>query len=291
MIQEFLKLFPNAYLVSNQEDIHSNPTITLIPYDNQFIALPTDQLSEREQSLLNLFYNEQFEQFSYHMDSEWALFLHNHSHQMPPFTGTVQFLYLFFKQTPNDFQLPLWLSTFQESFSAIISWFAPDAKTAIIILDRQQLDTETFERIQTIILMLDNDFDTRTYFVTGYTYPMSYDLIERYTHELKVVQLSFQSDIAASHHTLTPLLLRTVAHHAQAQLPILQPIHQLILSNSEYSQLIQTLFENQGNLSQTAEKLYIHRNTLTYRIHKFYKETGLQLQFLPDLFICYLCLG
>nr|WP_240330085.1 MULTISPECIES: helix-turn-helix domain-containing protein [unclassified Facklamia] len=70
----------------------------------------------------------------------------------------------------------------------------------------------------------------------------------------------------------------------------MQPLQQIIRQNNEYSSLIQALFEHQGNLSQAAEQLYIHRNTLTYRLQKFYKETGMQLQHLPDLVICYLCL-
>ena len=54
--------------------------------------------------------------------------------------------------------------------------------------------------------------------------------------------------------------------------------------------ILETLFEHQGNLSQAADELYIHRNTLTYRLSKYTKETGLNLQHLTDLIVSYLAL-
>ena len=41
---------------------------------------------------------------------------------------------------------------------------------------------------------------------------------------------------------------------------------------------IQKFFENSLNVSETARQLYIHRNTLVYRIEKLQKETGLDIR-------------
>ncbi len=41
---------------------------------------------------------------------------------------------------------------------------------------------------------------------------------------------------------------------------------------------IQTFFENDLNVSATAEKLFVHRNTLVYRLEKIKKLTGLDLR-------------
>ncbi len=53
-----------------------------------------------------------------------------------------------------------------------------------------------------------------------------------------------------------------------------------LLSNEGGRELIRTLeayFEHNGNLSQTAEALYIHRNTLIYRMDRVASITGLNL--------------
>ena len=45
---------------------------------------------------------------------------------------------------------------------------------------------------------------------------------------------------------------------------------------------IQKFFENSLNVSETARQLYIHRNTLVYRIEKLQKETGLDIRNFDD---------
>ena len=40
---------------------------------------------------------------------------------------------------------------------------------------------------------------------------------------------------------------------------------------------IQKFFENNLNVSETSRQLYIHRNTLVYRLDKILKITGLDL--------------
>ena len=46
--------------------------------------------------------------------------------------------------------------------------------------------------------------------------------------------------------------------------------------------LIEKFFENNLNTSETARKLYIHRNTLIYRLDKIQKETGLDVRTFDD---------
>ena len=45
---------------------------------------------------------------------------------------------------------------------------------------------------------------------------------------------------------------------------------------------IQKFFENNLNISETARQLYIHRNTLVYRLEKLQKETGLDIRTFDD---------
>ena len=45
---------------------------------------------------------------------------------------------------------------------------------------------------------------------------------------------------------------------------------------------INKFFENSLNVSQTSRELYIHRNTLVYRLDKLQKNTGLDLRVFDD---------
>ena len=56
--------------------------------------------------------------------------------------------------------------------------------------------------------------------------------------------------------------------------------------DNEMRNTIKALFNNQLNLADTAKELYIHRNTLIYRIDKFQRITGLDLRNFDDAIIC-----
>ncbi|MBQ8151583.1 MAG: helix-turn-helix domain-containing protein [Firmicutes bacterium] len=52
--------------------------------------------------------------------------------------------------------------------------------------------------------------------------------------------------------------------------------------NEEMLFTIETFFKKDLNLSDTARQLYIHRNTLVYRLEKLYRHTGLDLRKFED---------
>ena len=45
---------------------------------------------------------------------------------------------------------------------------------------------------------------------------------------------------------------------------------------------INKFFENNLNVSETSRQLYVHRNTLVYRIEKLQKSTGLDIRVFDD---------
>lgn len=57
------------------------------------------------------------------------------------------------------------------------------------------------------------------------------------------------------------------------------------LLNNEMEQTIEEMFKNNLNLTDAAARLYIHRNTLLYRIEKIYKLTGFDLRKFEDSMI------
>lgn len=55
-----------------------------------------------------------------------------------------------------------------------------------------------------------------------------------------------------------------------------------IFDDEEMVQTAEAFLENSLNISETARKLYLHRNTLMYRLDKIEKETGLNLRKFSD---------
>ena len=55
-----------------------------------------------------------------------------------------------------------------------------------------------------------------------------------------------------------------------------------VLEDEELFRTAQALLENGLNSAETARQLYIHRNTLVYRLDKLQKSTGLDLRVFED---------
>ena len=48
---------------------------------------------------------------------------------------------------------------------------------------------------------------------------------------------------------------------------------------------VYAFFDNNLNISETARKLFIHRNTLVYRLEKIQRKTGLDVRVFEDALI------
>ena len=64
-------------------------------------------------------------------------------------------------------------------------------------------------------------------------------------------------------------------------------LHQMILDQDQIQEIILSLWENGAVLTKTAQQLYLHPNSLQYKIDKWEELTGLQLKELTDLTLCY----
>ena len=55
-----------------------------------------------------------------------------------------------------------------------------------------------------------------------------------------------------------------------------------IFSDPEMTDTAEEFLENSLNASETSRKLYLHRNTLTYRLDKIERATGLNIRKVSD---------
>jgi len=58
--------------------------------------------------------------------------------------------------------------------------------------------------------------------------------------------------------------------------------------DEDVPEIIESLWNNQGNVSSAAKDLFMHRNTLQYKIEKFQTQNITNLKKMNDLFLCYL---
>lgn len=287
LLQSILQLFPQAIIDPEHSLIKSNYHFLTI--EHRTLAIPKNQITENELILLNLM-SEQSDKKIPFKKSHWQLFLDKESNNTPIITGDLQVVHFNFKKLVTTVDTDLWFHTLVESIDSALEWFPINAQRFSVLFKIKPNTELDLEQLLGIITSLNSDFETDAQAIIGFQHALSSTLPSKYQEELELVNQSFQLEFVGTLSPLTPVLLRQIGKKTIQEMPLLAPLKQLITSSSEYSSLIEALVANQGNLSQTADKLFIHRNTLTYRLQKFHKESGLQLQYLPDLMICFLCL-
>ena len=88
-------------------------------------------------------------------------------------------------------------------------------------------------------------------------------------------------------HTFSQLYLWSLGEGLVDHRFIKEYLRQLILDQDQIQEIILSLWENSAVLTKTAQQLYLHRNSLQYKIDKWEELTGLQLKELTDLTLCY----
>lgn len=286
------KIYPNLLLNPLKTQINTTDFFHLV-INGDDIYIPVDDISENEQALLLLMLEKEAvtttEAYPESL-SPWSRFLLGQSVDIPTNADYVRWLHIDFQSLPQNFDFSLWMDTLNEAIPAIIATIPATERRLTLVLSMDESDASLTEDLPAILQTLDSDFDLITKGLIGQTYPVNNQLPELYQLEVDLFEKALKNDYVQQFSTLPITLLHMMGRSFYEEQPLLRRIQHTIVTHPDYISTITKLFENQGNLSQTAEQLFIHRNTLTYRMNKFYKETGFNLQHLPDLILCYLAI-
>ncbi|MCW6665762.1 helix-turn-helix domain-containing protein [Aerococcaceae bacterium NML191219] len=222
-------------------------------------------------------------------DHAWQQFL---LHQQPITTShnKIRFLHIQFPVEQTDFDRRLWSETLTSASQNIIASLPIDTNRQLLVVNGQITAETLIMELNGLLNTLNADFDLLACAYLGQLYKVDATLPTRLEQELAILATFPESEATSTIIPISTALLHAIGRNASQSYPLLTQLKQVITHSAEYNATIQALVEHQGNLTHAADKLFIHRNTLTYRINKFAKETGLNLQYLPDLMLCYLVL-
>ncbi len=280
---QFKSIYPSTFLTDDTK--HDQAYLTF-PYQDQWIHFDKKQLTASEKKLLTLFFNKDTtDQNAAAPQSKWQKFLLENNPSPPIEIGVYRVIQFDIKKKDTRFDKNLWLSSFRSFFE--------DVQEAFFINDHYGLlihrysgysiaQDETTGFLQTI----DDDFSTKTNGYIGQYWDISLDFKKLFQEE----QTIFFNQLKKSKQvfSLSDVALNYYASEALSKSPIIQQLKKDLASHPEIKELITAIWLNQGNISLAAKQLYIHRNTLQYRLDRFFDESGLSLKNRNDLLLCYL---
>lgn len=281
LLKKITALYENSVLYTERPS-HPFDDIYLIfdQAENVWVGIPKSKISEKELALLKTLYElvEDSSQPINESTRKWYdfLFLNGSS---PSIRFGSYFRFIHFQMNGGDAEQIEIESALMGFFSddVIILW--ENKNNGIIIEERKQISL-TENEITSISDTLESDLYIKISFYIGKQYPFTNQLRIQFQQEREY--FSFATKYLPNTTVLT--FERVFPAFAAAHLPddiIKKPVKELLdvfTDDPELYSTIKVFLENNLNASLTAKKLYIHRNTLQYRIDKFVEKTGIQLK-------------
>lgn len=274
------QLYPNAYL--SVEKPLSNAVYSW-PFKNKWLSIPKSDLNSNEVALLSLLLPENQNDLS---SNPWIQFL-KHAGKQPTFIGKIRFLY--FQIDTRHTDISLWLEVLKNMFNTkILAAFAIEPNQYCIV---EKFDSTSYssKELVGVLQTIDADIGSNTKLFIGRSWSSDDNLIIYYTEEKKIFQ-SCVDQVISTVFTLQEIALPYFAKSKLQKSNIILFYRKHIYQDKQLPNIIKTLYQNQGNISLTAKKLYLHRNTLLYHLDKVNQNLGLDLKQMDNLLLAYMAL-
>ena len=272
-------LFPEA--VVNQMEEMAQGWLSQ-PLEDQFIHFPLETLSQREQALLDLQAPQRAVQ-SVDEDS-WYQFLVQKKGNLPVKFEAVQWLYLEHVD-PLSSEL---LDLFKGLLPHLTALVETSSTRTVLVLD-QTIPFEVEDLVQDILPTVESDFGLKLtiFFGNSWTKLQAEEMRQVFDSETQL--FSDFVRFRGSEQTISFAKMALWARSGQRNLgAIPEKIRHYIDDSKDMVDIIEAMWASQTNLVQTAQKLFMHRNSLQYKLDKFHSLSGLNLKNLDDLAFCHL---
>lgn len=274
--QQLLAIYPDATV--QPVPVQKPNMVCLSLASGKYLCINKNKLAERELALLELMLQPAP---ATNANDDWSDYLLKATTQAPSVTATCfQLIHFTVRFTDDRHQHSAWLAAGRELFEDVIhAAFVTDTTGYFLLATPFSRANQADLRGQ--LAMLDDDFYTSTHILIGSVHADATPLPAVYALERDLFPADPQNTITTVSEKLLPALVRQ--HQAE-----LRTLTNPQMADDDTQQLIVALYETQGNVRQAAKQLFLHRNTLLYRIEKFERSSGFDLKNMADLVYCYL---
>lgn len=252
-----------------------------LPYDKAWFILPKNKLSLTEINLLEtLFPETSFVDTKHH---QWynILFANEPVKEEGYFR-----IYQIQIQSMPDYSKQTWLENIREMLHLVDDFFLSPKE--LILVEKKSKHSFSLEDLKGLFATLDADFDATTKIFVGSFFEARENFTQLFAEEQHICQQEAKRFFQEKFLSLAPIALDYLTKEKIEKSQLLQSFRKVLLKDEELLEIILALVKNQGNVSSAAKDLYMHRNTLQYRLDKFHEQTGFNLKNMEDLTLCYL---
>ena len=278
--KELLDWFPDGKILDQPGDKEGYLSLPLSNY--QWLLLEEASLSEREKQLVALL-TKQEQTISL---NPWYSYLIEGKGQAPQNFKKLQLVYCHLSYFQQE-NLTSWLEMMKTLFPNCQTVLQVGAQDYIFVLQQDKY-TSVRSILMDTLEAVEYDFGVRLSIMLGQVW--SQTGYQSLTDLIKAERDLFKNWWRQGHqgfHTFSQLYLWSMGERIVDLRVIKEYLHQMIVDQDQIQEIILSLWENSAVLTKTAQQLYLHRNSLQYKIDKWEELTGLQLKELTDLTLCY----
>ena len=271
--------FPHAEVT---DQAHPPAGYVAIPLQaHQWLLLKEEELTEREKQLISWLGGE--EEVA---PNPWYQYLIDGKGEVPQVIKKMQLVYCHISHSTAE-GMASWLEMMQTLLPNFRATLQLSGQDYVLILDQDQ-SLPVADILKDTVSAMEYDFNIRLSILVGQVWTESKE--GKVAPVIRAEQAVFRAWIREGHqgvYRFSQLYLWGIEQAGLDLTPIKESLHQLIESQDQLQDIIVALWENGAVVTKAAQQLYLHRNSLQYKIDKWEELTGLQLKNLTDLALCY----
>ena len=290
MIEQLKTIFPSITVFdTNHVSIHADYQ-WFITSNKKIIGIHKNEITSKDEKILSTFLTP------YHVDfpaptrqeRKWHTLIHSKEPVIDMTEERKKFRFVYFSMQPNQIDPISFKEAINELFANELAILWESNHEGIIIEEFSNQMQISYERI--IDVLMDDLYVKISFFVGPFSDQLA-NVQKYYDTIIHAAQIAFKYDkksvvtyIESVPYFLTEQLDTTLKED------ISQVILQEYLEDEESVKMIETFIQCNLNMSETAKELYMHRNSLQYRLDRFQEKTGIDLRQFQQAISVYLAI-
>ncbi|AIF42688.1 CdaR family transcriptional regulator [Virgibacillus sp. SK37] len=288
MIQQLKRIFPSLIIYEAHKQYPSDAYKWFITNNKDIIGIEKKELTAKENNILHTFLQPYSIQFPAPTSEEvkWLKIINNERRELQAPSKSFRFVYFIFKHNQISPQ------KFKESMEALFSCSIPilwENENEGILIEEISTSTDEWVSYEQIIDVLMSDLYVKISFLVG---PYMTSIANASTHYKTLIDsartafMGTGKQVISFAEAVPSLLIERMEEPFQEELISL--ILKECRTDMDLLREILTFFQCNLNVSVAAKELHMHRNSLQYRLDKFFDKTGIDLREFHQAFTVYL---
>ncbi|PSL36335.1 PucR-like helix-turn-helix protein [Planomicrobium soli] len=280
MIGQLRKIYPSLLVYTTEKGSLDVRYKWFMTEDNSIIGIHQKELSDKDQALLAAFltpYNVAFPPMT-NDELRWKKAV-THIEGHPPFTFPLAnpYRFIYFSINKNQITPVFFHEAIQELFEHPVPILWENEFEGLII--EEQNASEDNPSYEQMIDVLMSDLYVKITFFVG-PFQKSFDSIQPYyrsvIRDAKKV-FAYSDKTVITYIDAVPYLLIDQIDPAFRN-ELSRNVLQEFIDDEDTLKMLETFVHSNLNISETAKELHLHRNSLQYRLDRFFEKTGIDIR-------------